>query len=164
MAADTDNAVEVQDAMIAVFDAFTRGELAPQVSRVRCPMEILMLAEAPRDWAMMWPPDVAKAIAGYHRASRWDGVGRYPQYLSDDFQWCYDFLFSVVSEALNKAYAEVANEVRKHQLLSEQASEALRVQMPTIKAIALMSRSPQDFRSRMAGYYCGAGMQLEFAS
>ena len=91
MAADTVNAIEVQDAMIVVFDAFVCGELVPRTLTV---LERMMLAPKPIKWELTWPKSTRLAIANLHKDVKWDGKGNSPPCVADDIDYCYTLLTS----------------------------------------------------------------------
>jgi hypothetical protein len=162
MAADTVDAIEVQDAMILVFDAFTRGELT-RTAEHPVILSRMLLAE-PTMWRKLWPHSTARAIAGFHRCvDKWDGTGAFPSYLRDDIEFVYRLLTSAqVLDEIKARHQGLSASVRLHDSYQDEVHAALRLEMPMIEAIASTSSSSPDFRSRMVGKYTrvGGGYQL----
>lgn len=138
----------ILDEMIAVFMAYHRGKLVPR-----------LLADAPCEWALMWPQSLVGALCHVYRQP-FDG-GRNPRFLGS----VQPRIYRLVLEP--RVYAEMKERTpdpkwgsNLHQWLTEQARTKFAQHLSMIEYTAFLSTSVDEFWKRLEAYYLKRPLQL----
>lgn len=151
----TDKAEEMTEAILDIFEAWERGELA--LSRA----EQRILALAPGEWDPMFETELVNALCDLRRKPRWNGVGRQPRWLAKEYAEIYRLVLGerVYRElkARNGAPCKGSNH---HQWLQGLPRSNFRKELSTVLGFARAALSmPDPYQSfwGLMKYHYGSG-------